>query len=76
MEEVIATKGKIEKQTMLDAFRLMSKAKALTELYEDNKSVCSKYVHATSRGHEAIQLACGQGSRTFYVYLYQFIRAS
>jgi 2-oxoisovalerate dehydrogenase E1 component len=30
----------------------------MTELYEENKAVTSKYVHATSRGHEAIQLAC------------------
>ncbi|MDG2370897.1 MAG: thiamine pyrophosphate-dependent enzyme [Flavobacteriales bacterium] len=37
----------------------MSTAKALTELYELNKAVVSKYVHATSRGHEAIQLALG-----------------
>lgn len=28
-------------------------------LYEENKAVTSKYVHATSRGHEAIQLAVG-----------------
>ena len=27
--------------------------------YEANKEITSKYVHATSRGHEAIQLACG-----------------
>lgn len=37
----------------------MSTAKAMTELYEKNKAVTSKYVHATSRGHEAIQLAVG-----------------
>ncbi len=37
----------------------MSTAKELTELYEQNKAVVSKYVHATSRGHEAIQLAVG-----------------
>jgi 2-oxoisovalerate dehydrogenase E1 component len=43
----------------LEAFRLMCIAKALTTLYEENKAVVSKYVHATSRGHEAIQLACG-----------------
>ena len=30
-----------------------------TGKYEANKSVTSKYVHATSRGHEAIQLALG-----------------
>jgi 2-oxoisovalerate dehydrogenase E1 component len=28
-------------------------------LYEENKEVTAKYVHATSRGHEAIQLAVG-----------------
>lgn len=37
----------------------MSAAKAMAELYEENKAVTAKYVHATSRGHEAIQLACG-----------------
>jgi 2-oxoisovalerate dehydrogenase E1 component len=35
----------------------MATAKALTELYEANFKVVSKYVHATSRGHEAIQIA-------------------
>lgn len=39
------------------AFELMCTAKAMAELYEANKEVTSKYVHATSRGHEAIQLA-------------------
>ena len=28
----------------------------MTAMYENNRSVC-KYVHSTSRGHEAIQLA-------------------
>ncbi|HZH54840.1 MAG TPA: thiamine pyrophosphate-dependent enzyme [Sphingobacteriaceae bacterium] len=41
------------------AFELLLTAKALTELYEHHKSVTSKYVHATSRGHEAIQIALG-----------------
>jgi 2-oxoisovalerate dehydrogenase E1 component len=41
------------------AFRLMSTAKTLAEKYEDNKEITAKYVHATSRGHEAIQLALG-----------------
>ncbi|MCC6462288.1 MAG: tungsten formylmethanofuran dehydrogenase [Saprospiraceae bacterium] len=35
----------------------MATAKAMTELYEANFKFVSKYVHATSRGHEAIQLA-------------------
>ncbi len=43
--------------TMLKAFKFMSTAKAMTELYEANKATTAKYVHATSRGHEAIQLA-------------------
>jgi 2-oxoisovalerate dehydrogenase E1 component len=37
----------------------MATAKSMTELYEENFSVVSKYVHATSRGHEAIQIALG-----------------
>lgn len=37
----------------------MSMAKSMTELYEANKEITSKYVHATSRGHEAIQIALG-----------------
>lgn len=41
------------------AFRLMAAAKGMTELYEENFKFVSKYVHATSRGHEAIQLAVG-----------------
>jgi len=52
---------KIENQKSLleRAFRLMATAKAMTELYEANFKFVSKYVHATSRGHEAIQLAVG-----------------
>lgn len=34
----------------------MSQAKVMAETYEAKRSVC-KYVHSTSRGHEAIQLA-------------------
>lgn len=46
-------------------------AKALAELYEDNFKVVSKYVHATSRGHEVIQTAVGmQLKPQDYVYPY------
>ena len=45
------------KKTLLRAFRLMATAKAMTEVYEENFKFTSKYVHATSRGHEAVQLA-------------------
>lgn len=51
--------SKTSKKTLLEAFKLMCTAKTLAEKYEENKEVTSKYVHATSRGHEAIQLACG-----------------
>ncbi len=37
----------------------MATAKAMTEIYEENFKFVSKYVHATSRGHEAIQIALG-----------------
>ena len=46
----------MEKDILLRAYRLMSQVKAMAETYEENKSIC-KYVHSTSRGHEAIQLA-------------------
>ena len=49
----------IDENVLLKAFELMSTAKSMTELYEANKEVTAKYVHATSRGHEAIQLAVG-----------------
>ena len=52
-------KTKITKKTLLKAFELMATAKAMTELYEENSAITAKYVHATSRGHEAIQLAMG-----------------
>lgn len=41
------------------AFKHMATAVALTQLYEENFKFVSKYVHATSRGHEAIQIATG-----------------
>ncbi len=35
----------------------MATTKAMSELYEAHKEVTATYVHATARGHEAIQLA-------------------
>ncbi|MDC3388431.1 thiamine pyrophosphate-dependent enzyme, partial [Flavobacteriaceae bacterium] len=40
-------------------FSNLCTAKAMATLYEDNFKLVSKYVHATSRGHEAIQTALG-----------------
>ena len=48
---------KITKSIYEKAFVTMATAKAMTELYEENFKIVSKYVHATSRGHEAIQIA-------------------
>lgn len=58
----IATEQKqlsVEKRELIKAFKLMATAKTLAEKYEANKEITAKYVHATSRGHEAIQLAVG-----------------
>jgi 2-oxoisovalerate dehydrogenase E1 component len=45
-------------RTILEkAYLLMQTARCMSDLYEAQKQVCSKYVHSTSRGHEAIQLA-------------------
>ena len=52
-------KTKIPNEILKKAFEFMCKAKCMTELYEANKEITSKYVHATSRGHEAIQIALG-----------------
>jgi 2-oxoisovalerate dehydrogenase E1 component len=43
-------------EILLKAYRLMYSVKIMAETYEANRQVC-KYVHSTSRGHEAIQLA-------------------
>ena len=50
---------KTAKVKLIEAFRLMCTAKTMAEKYEANKEITSKYVHATSRGHEAIQIAVG-----------------
>lgn len=54
---MLKTRTQIAKKTLLQAFRLMATAKVMTEVYEENFKFVAKYVHATSRGHEAIQLA-------------------
>ncbi|MGV0964369.1 alpha-ketoacid dehydrogenase subunit alpha/beta [Empedobacter falsenii] len=54
METILSTTILLKK-----AYELLVTAKSLTELYEENKAVTSKYVHATARGHEAIQIATG-----------------
>jgi len=43
---------------LLQAYQLMVTARSMAETYDANRQVC-KYVHSTSRGHEAIQIATG-----------------
>lgn len=57
-QENVAGK-KLDKKILEEAFRYLVTAKSMTEIYEENFKIVSKYVHATSRGHEVIQLALG-----------------
>ncbi len=50
---------KIDQSIVRKGFEFMCTAKTLSEKYEAHKEITSKYVHATSRGHEAIQIALG-----------------
>ncbi len=54
-----SVKEKVSVETLKKAYTLMCTAKSMAELYEANKEITAKYVHATSRGHEAIQIALG-----------------
>ncbi len=44
---------------LLRAYRTLCTAREMTILYEEKVQITAKYVHATSRGHEAIQIATG-----------------
>jgi 2-oxoisovalerate dehydrogenase E1 component len=70
---VAATTSLVPTADLQRAFRLMATAKAMTEHYEANFKLVSKYVHATSRGHEAIQLAVGMQLLT-HDYAYPYYR--
>ena len=49
----------MNKNILKKAFKTLVTAKSMTEIYEENFKTVSKYVHATSRGHEVIQIAVG-----------------
>lgn len=64
MQSVAESKAKkkkteVERPVLLRAYELMCTARAMAELFEAHRELCSRYVHSTSRGHEAIQLAAG-----------------
>ena len=52
-------KTTVSNDELKKAYRLMCTAMAMTTIYEENHKLTHKYVHATSRGHEAIQIALG-----------------
>ncbi|MBL0105162.1 MAG: tungsten formylmethanofuran dehydrogenase [Bacteroidetes bacterium] len=53
------SKKTVDKKILTKAYELMCTARAMSDLYEEKSQITQKYVHATSRGHEAIQLAMG-----------------
>ncbi|MEQ3656455.1 MAG: thiamine pyrophosphate-dependent enzyme [Dokdonia sp.] len=53
----------MKKDIIIEGFKNLITAKAMTELYEEQFKIVSKYVHATSRGHEVIQTAIGMQLR-------------
>jgi len=55
----VAKKAGINKIILKKAYQLMRTARAMSDLFEANAAVTSKYVHACSRGHEAVQIALG-----------------
>lgn len=64
-------KSSIAKEVLKQAYTHLASAMALTQLYEAEREQTSKYVHATSRGHEVIQIAIGmQLLAQDYVYPY------
>lgn len=49
----------ISKSTLRTAWTIMTKARSMSHLFEQQRKITSKYVHATSMGHEVIQCALG-----------------
>ena len=47
----------MKKDILLKAYSVMCNAMHISEILEANKEITAKYVHATSRGHEAVQIA-------------------
>lgn len=60
----------VSKDILQRAWQLMCTARAMAKIYDDNRPI-TKYVHSTSKGHEAIQLAAGFHLRNIdYAYPY------
>lgn len=48
----------LSKEILARAYHTMSLVNRMAVIYDENRTVC-KYVHSSSRGHEAIQIATG-----------------
>jgi 2-oxoisovalerate dehydrogenase E1 component len=53
------SKKSLKTDILLRGYTIMSTAKAMSDFYEQNFRLVAKYVHAVSRGHEAVQIALG-----------------
>ena len=49
----------MKKDILRKGFELISLSRSMSDLFEKEKNTTSKYVHATSKGHEIIQIAVG-----------------
>ena len=63
----------MNKDILSKAYRLISLSRFMSKLFEKEKNTTSKYVHATSKGHEVIQIAIGL-QLCNYDYLYPYYR--
>lgn len=61
MEKILSEH--LDLNVLLKAYSLMHTAKCMAQIYEEQKKITT-YVHSTSRGHEAIQLAAGLQLKT------------
>ena len=61
----------MDKSTLDKVYNLISLSRSMSALFEREKSITSKYVHATSKGHEVIQIAAGiQLKKNDFLYPY------
>ena len=56
---MLVTKTGIDVAIVKEAFEKMALVRSMADIYEEQTSITRKYVHATSSGHEAIQIALG-----------------
>ncbi|MBN8650169.1 MAG: tungsten formylmethanofuran dehydrogenase [Cytophagales bacterium] len=64
-------KSTLKPALLKQAYKLMKTAERMARLYDEQREICAKYVHSTSRGHEAIQLAVGLQLKAYdYASLY------